>query len=460
MGLSGLMTLGLLFASNLPSLDRPVRTGVQSPKDFALVVGVERYPFLGVDVPYAYRDAEAFKIFLLYTRGLPRDHIQVLKGGSRGQILRAAQGMAERAKGGTLWIYFSGHGAASPKDAAPMLLGDTVKADLLEFEAGALRVTELQELAQGSKARQSLLILDVCYSGTGRDQRPLLPGARFAAPATLLSPSKVLTWSATSANEIAGSLKRARHGAFSYLVLGALRGWADGELSGYRDGRVELGEARAYVERGLLLLEREQQSPRLLAGIKDTTLLLSQGRGLEQAPELRALTSSPIGLSQAVQPAYQSQKVHWNSFSSGKPGAGGGKEAPVGAAAKIKSSSLRTKAKNKPKVRAEIKLLQVSEELNSSAVRRVLRKHLRGFQFCYEKRLRARSKPSKDLQIELQAVVGPAGRVHTARVEKMSPQDSKLKSCVRGRLQRLRFPTPKGAKSVQIRVSLHFKLVP
>lgn len=61
------------------------------------------------------------------------------------------------------------------------------------------------------------------------------------------------------------------HGAFTYLSLGALRGWADGALDGAPDGVVTAGEAARYVERGLLELGIPGQQPVLL-GDRDRVL--------------------------------------------------------------------------------------------------------------------------------------------------------------------------------------------
>ena len=50
--------------------------------------------------------------------------------------------------------------------------------------------------------------------------------------------------------EAAGSLESLEHGFFTWLVVGALRGWADGEVDGRRDGAVNAVEAGLFVERG------------------------------------------------------------------------------------------------------------------------------------------------------------------------------------------------------------------
>lgn len=46
-----------------------------------------------------------------------------------------------------------------------------------------------------------------------------------------------------------------------YFAIGALRGWADGELTNVRDGKVTAEEAQAYVSRALRALQIRDQQP-------------------------------------------------------------------------------------------------------------------------------------------------------------------------------------------------------
>ena len=82
------------MAAPLPDLvATPARTGAKSPNDAAVVIGVEDYADVQ-DPPYAARDAEAFRSFLLYPRGVPM---------SRVQKLVSAQGNRQVARAATAW---------------------------------------------------------------------------------------------------------------------------------------------------------------------------------------------------------------------------------------------------------------------------------------------------------------------------------------------------------------------
>ena len=252
-----------------PSLDEPVRTGRKAEGEAAVVIGLESYPFLGSGVPYAKRDAQAFADFLVYTRGVPMGNVQTMTGGSREQILAAIDRAS--AQGGTVWVYFAGHGAASPETGDRMLLGDDVRPDPVAFASRGVGVGEIERriAASGGSAR---LVLDTCYTGAGRDGGSIAAGTRFVVPAYAAAPVAAGTqWNAASPDQVSAPIHEAQHGAFTYFALGALRGWADGEVDGRRDGKVTAVEASLFVNRALRRNGLNAQTP-VWMGPEDLTL--------------------------------------------------------------------------------------------------------------------------------------------------------------------------------------------
>ena len=279
----------LSFAlSATPDIDDPLRTGAVARSDAALVISVEDYAFIP-DVPYAKRDAEAFYNFLVYTRGIPSERVKLLNGPNREQILREAQALSkEVGNQGTFWVYFAGHGAASATTGERMLLGVDVMNDPQVFQERAVELAALRNAAK--EASKTMLVLDTCYAGVGRSGSEIIAGTRFAVPAYASASTSTMTeWTAASANQLSGPLESTRHGAFTYFVVGAMRGWADGEVSGKPDGSVTLTEAEMYVARALRAAVDRNQEPELLA--QSTDWVLSSGR-LEDGPELSAMTFS------------------------------------------------------------------------------------------------------------------------------------------------------------------------
>jgi hypothetical protein len=285
----------LALAAGLPDIDTPLKTGASAPDDAAVVVGLADYYELP-DVPFADRDAQAFADYLLYSRGVPSDRIVRLPKANREKFLAAVEEAAQRAGSeGTVWVYFAGHGAASPDTGERLLMGIDVQPDLATFAARSIAVDELREaaVAEGSKA---VFVIDACYTGKGRTGAELMPGKRFAVPSYAAADRPdIVEWSAASANQVSGPLDGAEHGAFTYAVLGALRGWADGQLDDVRDGVVTAEEAKLYVEEALRSLGVREQVPVLTAEGSREWVLASHPRG-EVRPELAPPPPAPAAV--------------------------------------------------------------------------------------------------------------------------------------------------------------------
>jgi formylglycine-generating enzyme len=294
-------------AADLPSIDDPFRTSIHAGGDYGVVIGIEHYPFLpGMDINYAHRDAEAFQTLLLYTLGLSPDRIHMLRGGNRAQMEAALQDAGHLAgPGDTVWVYFSGHGAASAADDERLLLGDAVRQDPTAFETEGLRLDQAQGLATAGGA-DVVLVVDACYTGVGRSGKALAPGAKYVPHAAVTALPRVLIWSAASASEVAGPFDEVEHSAFTYFAVGALRGWADGELDGIRDGRVSAHEANQYTLRALRSMGLRSQTPSLV-GARDEPLILSSA--LEQGPDFRKTTEAPATVPVPVPRASSTARV-------------------------------------------------------------------------------------------------------------------------------------------------------
>jgi len=164
------------FAGDLPSVDEALKTGASAPADAAVVVGIEDYAFVA-DVPFAARDAQAMYRFLVYTRGVPSDRVHLLDEGVNREALWKAleNARAEVEPGGTLWVYFAGHGAASPTTGERLLLGDDVRGNADTLEARGVELSKVLDLVEGTE-HEALVLVDACCSGVGRDGEALVEG--------------------------------------------------------------------------------------------------------------------------------------------------------------------------------------------------------------------------------------------------------------------------------------------
>lgn len=284
------------LAAGFPEISAPLRTGRSAAQDAAVIVSVEAYhKSIGSDVPFAHRDGDAMESHLLYTRGVPGDRIARLKGATckklRVEVQKAARLVGSE---GTLWIYFSGHGSRS--EAGHVLVCDDARDDEFFFDT-TVPVTALQTTADGSQAKRAIIMIDACFGAIGRDGKTKSE-RKFGAAAGWVIGSKTVVWSATKGGEQARPLRAAKYGAFTYLAVGALRGWADGEISGQRDGAVTLAEAQAYVKRGLRVVQVAGQTP-MTTGPRGVLKWALAAGVKEVAPTLGVAPVAPTDLGEA-----------------------------------------------------------------------------------------------------------------------------------------------------------------
>ncbi len=290
----------IALAAGVPSVDTPYPTGQHAPADGGVVIGIETYLRPGVPgVPYARRDAEAFSDFLISTRGVPTDRVQLIEENANATKIRsAAKALGQSVgAGGIAWVYFAGHGGASLDGGGRMLLGDDVSQDPVSFDSSGVLVAEIEQLA-GAGGGRVVILVDACYTGTGRDGQAFLTGHRTVVPGgyTALRPAANVVWTAASAGQTSGPLDDAQHGAFTYFALGALRGWADGAIDGVRDGNVTMDEAGVYVGRSLKTAQITSQTPEIV-GARDLVLSV---KAKEAAPVI--VVNRAPGIAPAVGP--------------------------------------------------------------------------------------------------------------------------------------------------------------
>ena len=247
-------------------------------RDVALVVGIENYVF-APDLDGATDNARDWVTWLRDARGVPTVKVLLDTQATREEILDAATGVADRAvAGGRIWVVYIGHGAPSRVGDDGVLVGVDAQQTAASLEARSVRQGELLD-ALDVDGTETVLVVDACFSGktSSGDLAPGLAPLK-AVDASLSSRATVLT--AARSDEFAGPLSDGSRPAFSYLVLGALRGW--GDRNG--DGRVTVREAVDYADDPLFqTVTGRSQSP-TWAGSD-----LELARGREAGPDLGPL---------------------------------------------------------------------------------------------------------------------------------------------------------------------------
>lgn len=274
-----------------PDLSRPAAALGGGESDAGVVVGIENYGFVP-PVPGAEANAKAWYDYLTRTRGAAPGNVKLLLGNdaTRDDIVEAAQSAASKAgPQGTLWFVFVGHGAPSADGKDGLLVGVDAQQKASSLQKRSLRREELLAALSKSRAGSVSVVLDACFSGRGQDGASIAPGLQplVTVAAAGLADPRFAVLTAAKGDQFAGALPGAQRPAFSYLALGALRGWASG-----KDARVTAGAIWRYATDALeATLRGRNQTPDLM-GREDHVLGASAG---EKGPDLAALAKATAG---------------------------------------------------------------------------------------------------------------------------------------------------------------------
>lgn len=253
-----------------PPLNDVPQVDATGSNDVAVVVAIEDYLLLP-DVPGAVANANEWELFLRSGMKVRDVHVLANQDATREAMLRFARtAAADVGEGGTLWWIFIGHGAPTVDGQDGMLVGMDAQPSVESLEARGLPQGLLLNTLQSS-GHNTVMIVDASFSGRTADGSALAAGVQpvvaVDSAGTVMKNTVVL--SAAKPSELAGSLDGAARPAFSYLMLGALRGWAHAG-----DGQVTAAEALVFSQRWLRKSSGRQQTPQI-AG--DVTLVLSRG---------------------------------------------------------------------------------------------------------------------------------------------------------------------------------------
>lgn len=268
-----------------PKLDSPPPAIGGGEADSAVIVGIEKYVFVS-PVEGARANASAWYDYLVRTRKTPAAKVQLLRDEDASlEALKEAAGKAAHAAGdkGAVWFVFIGHGAPAKDGSDGVLVGVDAQQRANSLYARSLPQKELLALLTKGKASSINLVLDTCFSGRTPAGRPIVPSLQPLVSVAMRGADdpRVVVLTAARSDQFAGPLPGAKRPAFSYLVLGAMRGWGDGDT----DGKVTAAEAHRYAADALRSLLRDREQAPSLAGREGAVL----SAGSEKGPDIAAL---------------------------------------------------------------------------------------------------------------------------------------------------------------------------
>lgn len=292
-----------------PNLLRaPVSPTGGGERDHVLLIAIEDYAFADSLPPVtgAATNGYAWESWFAKVRKVPPHANQtrtLYNRDAKAKYIRTvAQDLAKHSRdnpGGTFWLVFIGHGTRpkEPGTRGGLLVGVTADKDTLYDPDQSVPLDELLRIIDTGAQERTVAVIDACFSGLRSDGKPLVAGEQPAVPVEPLEVRpETLLLSAATDKEFAGSLPGTREGeerpAFSYLVLGGLRGWADRDHS----GKVTGNELRDYALDALRTFNVHGQTPTIQGDVGPVVELPVN----EDAPDLAELYRESRGLGPVI----------------------------------------------------------------------------------------------------------------------------------------------------------------
>lgn len=299
--LSGL-TFSLCTANAQSLIDTKIAVNsVQDDKTFVLIVSNENYKY-EQPVPYALNDGNIFRLYCENTLGIPADNIKYQPDASLNDMQTQLWLLEKKMKAfdgeARAIIYYSGHGMPADDGKSAYLLPVDGNSSIPK---SGLNLAEMYHSLGQMPSRQTIVIMDACFSGARRDGQ-MLDSSRGVAIKARQEPveGNLVVFSAAQGNETAYPYKEKEHGLFTYFILEQLQ---------EHGGCISLGELSDYVtkqvSRTSIVKNEKSQTPAVIAssankGWRDWKLADSpatQYKTLAAAKEtVKLMTSTHTGI--------------------------------------------------------------------------------------------------------------------------------------------------------------------
>ncbi len=268
-----LLAAPVMAEGGWPDLSQPTTSAVPRPSDVAVIVGVQDYDHL-LDVPGATSTAIAWQRWFEQSLGMPARNTHLLLGeeATPEAMAAAVTGAAlEVPPDATLWFVFIGQASPSCDGQDALMFAPNAGPEAPGYYQGAFTWSSLEGLLEMGVHGYAVTLIDASINERDRsldklgcELLPVMP------PVDLQPADRSVLITAAHPDEFAGTLYGTELPAFSTLMLGALRGWAD--TSG--DGLVTAAEAVAWIRLVLQATERRlPQNPEIHGAADDIVLV-------------------------------------------------------------------------------------------------------------------------------------------------------------------------------------------
>lgn len=248
----------------LSDIDQDIPIGsVKRDKTFAFIIANENYTRTD-PVTFALNDGETMQKYCEKTLGIPAKNITYVADASlndmRYQLKHISDICSAFGDEASVLVYYAGHGVPEEGSSDAYLLPVDGYAENVNT---GLSLKEVVKTLSGVSASNVTLLLDACFSGTGREGKALYASRGVAMkPKSVVPKGNLVIFSASQGVESALPYKDKKHGLFTYFLLKKLK---------ESRGQVSLGNLVEYVTDNVKrtsVLEGKMQTPTVNASIE------------------------------------------------------------------------------------------------------------------------------------------------------------------------------------------------
>lgn len=237
--------------SSLPvTIDVSVENSQSGSNCYLLVIGIDDYKNSKLDLNFAQADASSFvSVMGNQEKGLYKEIIidtLYNKNATKENILASLDKLQSEASiNDVVMIYFAGHGSYQ-EDMFYFIPHDAVRLmDANHLKEKGISSNEVQEKLRNTKALKQFIIIDACQSGGSLKSFSERGAKDEKAIAQLSRSSGIHVLASAGADQYASEFQELGHGIFTYVLLQALEGKADGSPN---DGSITVYEVKSYID--------------------------------------------------------------------------------------------------------------------------------------------------------------------------------------------------------------------
>jgi WD40 repeat protein len=216
---------------------------------FILAVGINQYKNPRMTLNYAKPDAESFGK-VMDEKGKIFKNVEMTTlydtEATRVNILKALDEISTKVHQEDVFIfYYAGHGSMVDNQFFFIPSESSRLYDYNSLQKEALEASVLQDKFKNIKALKQLIVMDACQSGASVELLANRGAAEEKAIAQLSRSAGIHVMASAGSEQFATEFAELGHGLFTYLLIKALQGDADGSP---KDGKVTIYELKSYLD--------------------------------------------------------------------------------------------------------------------------------------------------------------------------------------------------------------------